>query len=124
MTYEDSLEFMGYSESSRHPIEILGFEYSTQGMKYFQSNKPDIIQILGSVIIQTVNNFGTYPSEISAQLRKSGSYIFTDENGDIIYSSPDDKRSYLQFERFDTKCKSVDEAAFKLMKRKVQPEYL
>jgi len=85
MTYEELLEFMGYSESKRHPIEILGFEFTTQGMKYFRNNKPNVSQILSSVIIKTVNQSGTFPAEISASLRKNGSYIFTDQNGDVIY---------------------------------------
>lgn len=59
MTYEDSLDFLGYSESKRHPIEILGFEYTTQGMNDFRSNKPDVIQVLSSVITQTINESHT-----------------------------------------------------------------
>ena len=123
MTYEESLEFMGYSESKRHPVEILGFEFTTQGMKLFRSNKPDVSKTLSPVIIQTVKQHGTYPAKISASLRKNGSYIFTDQNGDIIYSSPDEI-SYLQFERFDTKCKTIAKAAMKLIERKVEPQLL
>ena len=123
MTYEDSLEFLGYSESKRHPIEILGFEYTTQGMKYFRSNKPDVIQILSSVITQTINEYGTYPADIPESLRKNGAYIFTTQNDEVIYSAPEETM-YSKFQRFDTRCKTSSEAAIKLIERKVEPELL
>jgi len=123
MTYQDALEFMGYRERTRHPIEILGYEYTTQGMNEFRSDKPDVESELVSIIKRTFEEHTTFPAEISENLMKNGTYLFLDSKHNVIFSSLEEI-GYLKYERIETKCKNITEAALKIIKEKVDPQLL
>lgn len=62
LSEQDVLELLGYADTSRRPLEILGFEYSTAGMHRFRRERPCFLPQVLNQIVACLDQFGRFPS--------------------------------------------------------------
>lgn len=71
LTEIDVLELLGYIHQHRSWLEIVGYESSTQGLKTFYTDRPNLEPHIISIILTALDEVGQFP-RVS---RKRGVYI-------------------------------------------------
>jgi hypothetical protein len=63
LSYQDALELLRYENSGRHPLEILGYEYSTRGSNRFREDRPNVVSQIERLIRESLEEAGVFPRE-------------------------------------------------------------
>lgn len=62
LSSDDMLDLLGYKESGRHVLEILGYEYSSKGRQLYSEESPSIGPHLMKYILDNIGVNGFFPS--------------------------------------------------------------
>jgi hypothetical protein len=87
LSYQDALELLGYASTGRHPLEILGYEYSTRGMRQFRQERPDVASQLVPLIQASLEEAGMFPREPGEEVLRDGAYLERRSDGVILFHS-------------------------------------
>jgi hypothetical protein len=82
LSSDDMLVLLGYKESCRHVLEILGFEYSSKGRQLYSQKSPSIGLQLIECILGNLKINGFFPSEYEDS--HPDSYCAFIENGNCL----------------------------------------
>jgi hypothetical protein len=122
LTYQDVLELLLYEESTRRPLEILGYEYSSRGIREFRRERPDYLPQIHALIRQSVDEAGNFPRALNSSTLEDGTYLERRSDGNIrLHFSVETSinstaQVYLDFT-------SMDEAIHTLLTRLLDPAY-
>ncbi len=83
--YEDVLELLGYRETKRRVLEILGYPYSPDGQDAWRAKRPDVAALLVPAIVHDLGTVGTFPASLGAmekaRIRDGGIGEFVEKVG-------------------------------------------
>lgn len=95
--YEDVLELLGYRETKRRVLEILGYPYSPDGQSAWRGNRPDVAALLVPAIVNDLETVGTFPARLGAMekagIRHGGIGEFVEKVGN--------EYCVVEFEKYD-----------------------
>jgi len=91
LTYNDALELLGYKKAGRHGLEILGYEYSTQGRHRFETERPDIEPFLTDAVCRDLEHGGVFPRQYRFRRPECG--VFVERRSDRFVLIDRDKPS-------------------------------
>ena len=80
LSYDDALVMLGYTHIDEHPLEFLGYEYSTRGREQFGEERPDIEPVLRDAIYHDIQHGGVFPSQYRVRPPQCG--VFIEQRGD------------------------------------------
>ena len=123
LTERDVLELLCFAESSRRPLEILGYEYSSRGARRFRSERPDFLPSVCQIIRASLEQAGTFPRAPSAALREDGPYLERRPDGGVSLVTSFEV-GISQTERVRIEFASMQDAILGLLRRVSDPAYL
>jgi len=88
LSYDDALVLLGYQEGAKAPLELLGHEYSAEGMARFLSERPDVETPLISFVVGDVERAGCFPASYSSVKPEAYSVYITDKNCVVSIDKP------------------------------------
>jgi hypothetical protein len=75
LRYQDVLELLGCAKSDRHPLEILGYDYSTRGARRFRAEQPDFVPQVCQLIQMSLDETGSFPRKPGEEILRGGTYL-------------------------------------------------
>jgi hypothetical protein len=69
------LELLGYVARDRHPLEILGYELSTQGLRRFRRERPDVFPQVCRLIERSLDEARFFPRHPTEEILNEGIYL-------------------------------------------------
>jgi hypothetical protein len=75
LTEHDLLELLGYAATGRHPLEVLGYGYSTRGAQELRRERPDLVPQACRLIRASLEEAGTFPRQPGEEVVKEGLYL-------------------------------------------------
>jgi len=123
LTYLDLIELLRIVPTKRHPLEILGYEYSTRGARQFRQDRPDFLPQAYRLIEQSLQETGSFPRNPHPGVDWVGSMLESRPDGRItVFSSAE----ITVFETIRTRCDflSVHEAIYEVLRKTADRAYL
>jgi hypothetical protein len=85
--YRDVLELLGYVAGDRHPLEILGYGYSTRGVQRFRAERPNFLPQVCQLIEASLAEAGSFPREPGEDVLKEGTYLERRPDGVVVLNT-------------------------------------
>lgn len=123
LSTNDVLELMRYQPAHRHPLEILGYEYSTRGRKLFRQECPDYFPQIVALIDASLAERGTFPPEPNEDVLREGTYLERKADGQVTLHTSVEV-SISQTARVNIDFPSARAAIVELIKRLIDRAYL
>jgi hypothetical protein len=123
LTYRDLIELLRIVPTKRHPLEILGYEYSTRGALQFRQDCPDFLPQAYRLIEQSLAETGSFPRNPQPGVDWDGSMLLSGPDGRITFFSSAEISVFESIRtRFDFG--SVQEAIYELLRKTADGTYL
>jgi hypothetical protein len=121
--YQDLLELLGYVDTRRRALEILGFEYSARGNQKFQEEHAYLVPRIRDLIGQSLDEAGSFPRELTPELLSEGTYLNLRPDGavELWFDVETGISSTAHVHEVHT---SLSEAIDAFLKRLLDPAYL
>lgn len=123
LSEQDLLELLGYTATDRHPLEILGYEYSTRGAGQFRRERPDLLSQACRLIEASLEEAGSFPRDPGAEVLAAGIYLERRPDG-MISLHRDVEVGIGQTARAHVDFVSPRDASLELLRRLGDPAYL
>jgi hypothetical protein len=119
----DEIEcLLGVRPSDAHPLDILGYGYSSDGARRFRAEQPDFLpQIVAHVqsVLRTADIFPRDTDPASAGFR-----TFIRREGALFTISSLEEVGFSRFQRITTKPQSETSAIREYIRRVANPDYV
>jgi len=122
LSNQDALELLGYTATQRHPLEILGFEYSTRRAKEFRQERPNLAPRLRQLIEDSLEETGLFPREPSEDVLQEGIYLERRSDG-VTALHMTVEVGISQTRRVRCDFSSIQDAISELLRRVADPAY-
>jgi hypothetical protein len=123
LSYQDLLEWLGYATTDRHPLEILGYEYSTRGARQFRGERPDFLPQVCRIIEASLEEAGAFPRAPGPGVLEDGAYLERRPGGTIALHR-NVEVGMSQTARVRTDFATARAAALELVRQLIDPAYL
>jgi hypothetical protein len=123
LTYQDLLELLRIVPTKRHPLEIMGYEYSTRRTRQFRRDRPDFFPQAYRLVEQSLEETGSFPRNPHPGVDWAGSMLQSRPDGRITFFS---SAEIGVFESIRTRCDfdSVQEAIHEVLRKTADRAYL
>jgi hypothetical protein len=123
LSERDLVELLGYRAADRHPLEILGYDCSTRGVRRFRAERPDFLPQVCRIIEASLEETGSFPRDRSPELMQSGTYLENRADGSVaLFTSVE--TGLVTTAQIQICFPSVRQACIELIRRTSQPDYL
>jgi hypothetical protein len=119
----DEIEcLLGIRSSDAHPLDILGYGYSSEGARRFRAEQPDFLPQIAAHVRSVLAREGIFPKGTDPDNAGYKTFIRTD--GASFWISSMEEVGFSRFERFSTGPMSEKEAICEYIQQVANPDYI
>ena len=118
----EEIECLLFRPTKLHPLDILGYGYTSEGARRFRAEKPDFLPQIFAYIQKVLEDHKIFPPETVSNNPGYRAFIYAD--GTSFRVSYVEEVSLSRLDRFSSKPLSVAEAARPYVKIVTNPDYL
>ena len=113
---------LGIRPCTEHPLDILGYGYTTEGARRFRAEKPDFQPQLVEHVHRVLAEQGVFPPAVDRQNPELATFIVLDQGWFRL--STMEEIGVGRFERFFSPPMSAKDAAEDYVRRVANPDYI
>ncbi|MEO5917835.1 MAG: hypothetical protein ABIS50_26620 [Luteolibacter sp.] len=122
LTANEIEELLGVRPTSEHPLDILGFGFTTEGAVRFRAEHPDFLPQVKAHIRQQLGVSGHFPERIDAEDSEHRTFIRKVASGYLM--SSEEEIGLYRYAPVVTEFDSEDQAISAYVERVANPDYL
>ncbi len=119
----DEIEaLLGVRPLHEHPLEILGYGFTSEGMRRFRAERPNFLPQLEAYVQSVLARAGVFPEGTERENPGTRTFIYRD--GASFKLSSVEEVGLGRYERFSTGPLSAIEAVHAFIRRVANPDYV
>lgn len=113
---------LGIRASNDHPLDILGYGYTSEGARRFRAEQPDFLPQIAAYVRNVLLREGIFPKETNPD--DAGYRTFIRADGASFRISSMEEIGFSRYERISTDPLSETEAIHEYIRRVANPDYV
>ena len=113
---------LGIGGSSAHPLDILGYGYSSEGVQRFRAEQPDFMPQIAAYVRSVLVRKGIFPKETDPS--NAGFRTFIQADGALFRISSIEEIGFSRYERISTGPMPEKEAIQEYIRQVANPDYI
>ncbi|MBE2179470.1 MAG: hypothetical protein IAE97_03280 [Chthoniobacterales bacterium] len=122
LSENDILSLVGARPDDRHPLEIIGYDFTSEGVRRFREEKPNFLPQMKKHIQESLLASGIFPQDTNPE--DPGWRAFIQRSGSQYKMSWVAEVGTSRFDRFSTDHKSIDAAIHDYLLEVCNPDYV
>ena len=122
LTANEIEELLGIRTTNEHPLDILGFGFTTEGAARFRAERSDFLPQVKAHIRQQLEASGRFPAGVDVEDPGHRSFIRKVAIGYLM--SSEEEIALHRYARIVTELASEDQAISAYLERAANPDYL
>ena len=119
---EDIEALLGIRASKEHPLDILGYGYTSEGSRRFHAEQPDFLPQIEAYVRNVLREAGIFPNGTKPE--DAGYATFIQAEGPSYRFSSMEEIGFSRYERISSEPMSEAEAVRAYIRREANPDYV
>ena len=122
LSTSDIESLIGAKADDRHPLEIMGYDFTSEGVRRFREEKPDFLPQIRDHIRTVLLTASIFPAHTNKE--EPGWATFIESSGHKHTLSRIEEIGVGRYDRFKTEYISQEEAIDSFLRQVCNPDYL
>src|SRR5690348_4508623 len=122
LSTEDIESLLRVRGSGHHPLDILGYGYTSEGAQRFRTERPDFVPQIFAHVQSVLRAAGIYPRD--TDLQDASWRTFVRRDGDSFTVSSMEEIGFSRYERITSQPMSETDAIREFIRRVANPDYV